>query len=254
MRTVYEILRAKRDGKELTREEIASLVAGVVSGDVADYQAAAFLMAAMINGLSTAEAAALTEAMRDSGETWDLSEFAPVVDKHSTGGVGDKVTLVLAPLVAAAGARVAMMSGRGLGHTGGTLDKLATIPGFRTNLDLAQVRQVLRKVGAALFAQTDSIAPADRILYALRDVTGTVESLALITASILSKKLASGTTGHRLRREDGRRRLHEDGRGLARSRAFARRNDAGSGAPGLRLDHRHEPAPRAGRRKRARSR
>jgi pyrimidine-nucleoside phosphorylase len=195
VRTVYEILRAKRDGEELAREEIAALVAGVVSGDVADYQAAAFLMAAMINGLSTAEAAALTEAMRDSGESWDLSEFAPVVDKHSTGGVGDKVTLVLAPLVAAAGSRVAMMSGRGLGHTGGTLDKLAAIPGFRTDLDLPRVRQVLQKVGAALFAQTDAIAPADRILYALRDVTGTVESLALITASILSKKLASGTTG-----------------------------------------------------------
>ncbi len=195
MRTVYEMLRAKRDGEELAREEIAGLVAGVVSGEVADYQAAAFLMAAMINGLSTAEAAALTEAMRDSGETWDLSDLAPVVDKHSTGGVGDKVTLVLAPLVAAAGARVAMMSGRGLGHTGGTLDKLAAIPGFRTDLDLPRVRQVLHKVGAALFAQTDAIAPADRILYALRDVTGTVESLALITASILSKKLASGTTG-----------------------------------------------------------
>jgi len=195
VKTIYEILRAKRDGQELASEEIAALVSGVVSGDVADYQAAAFLMAAVINGLSTAEAAALTEAMRDSGEIWDLSEFAPVVDKHSTGGVGDKVTLVLAPLVAAAGARVAMMSGRGLGHTGGTLDKLAAIPGFRTDLDLPRVRETLRKVGAALFAQTDAVAPADRILYALRDVTGTVESLALITASILSKKLASGTNG-----------------------------------------------------------
>ena len=195
MRTIYEILRAKRDGKELAAEEIASLVGGLVSGQVADYQAAAFLMAAMINGLSTAEAAALTEAMRDSGEKWDLSDLAPVVDKHSTGGVGDKVTLVLAPLVAACGVRVGMMSGRGLGHTGGTLDKLAAIPGFRTDLDERGVRQMLQKVGAALFAQTDAIAPADRILYALRDVTGTVESLSLITASILSKKLASGTTG-----------------------------------------------------------
>jgi pyrimidine-nucleoside phosphorylase/thymidine phosphorylase len=195
VRTIYEILRAKRDGKELAPAEIASLVGGLVSGEVADYQAAAFLMAAMINGLSTAEAAALTEAMRDSGEKWDLSDLAPVVDKHSTGGVGDKVTLVLAPLVAACGVRVGMMSGRGLGHTGGTLDKLAAIPGFRTDLDERRVRQMLQKVGAALFAQTDAIAPADRILYALRDVTGTVESLSLITASILSKKLASGTTG-----------------------------------------------------------
>jgi pyrimidine-nucleoside phosphorylase len=195
VRTVYEILRAKRGGEELPREEIAYLVQGVVSGEVPEYQAAAFLMAAVILGMSTAETAALTEAMRDSGEKWDLSDLAPVLDKHSTGGVGDKVSLVLAPLVAAAGGRVAMMSGRGLGHTGGTLDKLATIPGFRTGLEFPQVREALTKVGAALFAQTDAIAPADRILYALRDVTGTVESISLIVASILSKKLASGTTG-----------------------------------------------------------
>ncbi len=195
MRSVYQILRAKRDGGELSREELAYLVAGVVSGEVPDYQAAAFLMAAVIRGLSTAEMAALTEAMRDSGDSWDLSDLAPVVDKHSTGGVGDKTTLVLAPLVAAAGGRVGMMSGRGLGHTGGTLDKLAAIPGFRTDLDLPRVRKALTEVGAALFAQTDTVAPADRKLYALRDVTGTVESLGLIVASILSKKLASGTTG-----------------------------------------------------------
>ena len=195
MKTVYEILRAKRDGGELTRDEIVFLIQGVVSGDIPDYQISAFLMAAVIRGLSTIEMAALTEAMRDSGETWDLSDLAPVVDKHSTGGVGDKASLVLAPLVAAAGGRVGMMSGRGLGHTGGTLDKLASIPGFRTDLDLPRVRQALTEVGAALFAQTDSIAPADRTLYALRDVTATVESLGLIVASILSKKLASGTTG-----------------------------------------------------------
>lgn len=195
MRSVYEILRAKRDGQELTKEEIAFLIRGVVSGEVPDYQAAAFLMASVIRGLSTAEMAALTEAMRDSGEAWDLSDLAPVVDKHSTGGVGDKVTLPLSAIVAAAGARVGMMSGRGLGHTGGTLDKLAAIPGFRTDLDLPRVREALKKVGVALFAQTDAIAPADRKLYALRDVTGTVESLGLIVASILSKKLASGTTG-----------------------------------------------------------
>jgi pyrimidine-nucleoside phosphorylase len=195
VKTTYEVLRAKRDGQELTREEIQGLVKGVVDGTVPDYQTAAFLMACVIRGLSTAETAALTEAMRDSGDCWDLSDLAPVVDKHSTGGVGDKVTLPLAPLVAAAGARVGMMSGRGLGHTGGTLDKLAAIPGFRTDLDLAKVRQGLETVGAVLFQQTDSVAPADRTLYALRDVTATVESLPLIVASILSKKLASGTTG-----------------------------------------------------------
>ncbi|MGH9399265.1 MAG: thymidine phosphorylase [Thermoanaerobaculia bacterium] len=195
MRSVYEILRAKRDGQELTREQIQGFIAGVVSGEIPDYQTAAFLMASVIRGLTTAETAALTEAMRDSGDCWDLSDIAPVVDKHSTGGVGDKVTLPLAPMVAAAGARVGMMSGRGLGHTGGTLDKLASIPGFRTDLDLPRVKKALTTVGMALFQQTDSVAPADRTLYALRDVTGTVESLALITASILSKKLASGTHG-----------------------------------------------------------
>ena len=195
MKTVYEILRAKRDGQELTKEEIQGFIAGVVDGQIPDYQTAAFLMASVIRGLTTAETAALTEAMRDSGDCWDLSDLAPVVDKHSTGGVGDKVTLPLAPMVAAAGARVGMMSGRGLGHTGGTLDKLAAIPGFRTDLDLPRVKKALTTVGMALFQQTDSVAPADRTLYALRDVTGTVESLALITASILSKKLASGTHG-----------------------------------------------------------
>jgi pyrimidine-nucleoside phosphorylase len=195
LRSVYELLRAKRDGQELTAEEIDSFVRGVVAGSVPDYQAAAFLMASVIRGMTIAETAALTAAMRDSGECWDLSDLAPVVDKHSTGGVGDKITLPLAPLVAAAGARVAMMSGRGLGHTGGTLDKLAAIPGFRTDLDLPMVRRALEAVGMALFQQTDAVAPADRTLYALRDVTGTVESLALITASILSKKLASGTHG-----------------------------------------------------------
>src|ERR1700694_5995110 len=175
MKSIYEILRAKRDGRELAKDEIAFLIQGIVSGEVPDYQAAAFLMAAVIRDLSTAETAALTEAMRDSGDSWDLSDLAPVVDKHSTGGVGDKATLVLAPLVAAAGGRVGMMSGRGLGHTGGTLDQLAAIPGFRTDLDLAKVRKGLQTVGAVLFQQTDSVAPADRNLYALRDATGARE-------------------------------------------------------------------------------
>jgi pyrimidine-nucleoside phosphorylase len=195
VRSVYEILRAKRDGCELAADEIARLVEGAVDGSISDYQVAAFLMAVAIRGMTTAESAALTLAMRDSGEVWDLGDLAPVVDKHSTGGVGDKVTLVLAPLVAACGARVGIMSGRGLGHTGGTLDKLAAIPGFRTAVTLDQFRNLLKTVGAALVGQTEEIAPADRVLYALRDVTGTVESIPLIAASILSKKLACGTTG-----------------------------------------------------------
>ncbi len=254
MTSVYEILRAKRDGRELSKEEIGYLVRGVVSGEVPDYQAAAFLMAAVIRGLSTPETVALTEAMRDSGESWDLSDLAPVVDKHSTGGVGDKATLVLAPLVAAAGGRVGMMSGRGLGHTGGTLDKLAAIPGFRTDLELPRVREALSTVGAALFAQTDAIAPADRTLYALRDVTGTVESLGLIVASILSKKLASGTTGIVFDVKTGNGaflKTVEESRALGPGPG---RHLPGRRPAGLGLDHGHEPAagPRRGQRSRGR--
>jgi thymidine phosphorylase len=192
MRTIYEILRDKRDGRELAPEDIASLVGGVVSGEVADYQAAAFLMAAMINGLSVSEAAALTEAMRDSGEKWDLSDLAPVVDKHSTGGVGDKVSLILAPVVAACGGFVPMISGRGLGHTGGTLDKLASIPGYETAPSIYRLQATVVTTGCAIVGPTAEIAPADRRLYAIRDVTATVDSIPLITASILSKKLAEG--------------------------------------------------------------
>ena len=182
----------KRDGQELGEGEIADFVVGVTSGAIPDDQAAAFLMAVCIRGMTTRETAALTFGMMRSGETWDLSRHGFVADKHSTGGVGDKATLVLAPLLAAVGVKAGMMSGRGLGHTGGTLDKLEAIPGFRTGLPKADFDRLLDTVGCALIGQTDSIAPADRRLYALRDVTGTVESIPLITASILSKKLATG--------------------------------------------------------------
>lgn len=182
----------KRDGNELTEGEIGDFVAGATSGAITDEQAAALLMAICCRGMTTAETAALTFAMMRSGDTWDLSRHGFVADKHSTGGVGDKSTLVLAPLLAAVGVKAGMMSGRGLGHTGGTLDKLEAIPGFKTALPRQDFDRLLDTVGCALIGQTDSVAPADRRLYALRDVTGTVESIPLITASILSKKLATG--------------------------------------------------------------
>ncbi|HZI18733.1 MAG TPA: thymidine phosphorylase [Pyrinomonadaceae bacterium] len=188
-----DIIRKKRDGEELAPEEVASFVRGVVSGVWADYQASALLMAVYLNGMSAAEQQALTEQMLRSGETLDFSGVSrPKADKHSTGGVGDKTSLVLAPLVAACGVAVPMISGRGLGHTGGTLDKLEAIPGYRVRLELSEFRSVLDRVGFAMMGQTAEIAPADRKIYALRDATETVESLPLIVASIMSKKLAAG--------------------------------------------------------------
>jgi len=188
-----DVIRKKRDGQELSRAEIAHLVDGYTRGEIPDYQVSAWLMAALLRGLTRAETAAFTDSMLHSGQVLDLSEFpAAKVDKHSTGGVGDKTSLVLAPLAAAGGLVVPMISGRGLGHTGGTLDKLESIPGFRVDLSIARLREVLRECGCAMIGQTAEIAPADRKFYALRDVTGTVESPFLICASIMSKKLAEG--------------------------------------------------------------
>jgi pyrimidine-nucleoside phosphorylase len=190
---VVDLIRRKRDSGELTREEIEELVATYTRGDVPDYQMSAWLMAVVLRGMSRPEIAALTEAMLHSGRVLDFSDLlGRKVDKHSTGGVGDKPSLVIAPIVAAGGVKVPMISGRGLGHSGGTLDKLEAIPGFNVNLSLAEFRRVLETCGCALIGQTAEIAPADKKIYALRDVTGTVESPALICASIMSKKLAEG--------------------------------------------------------------
>ena len=188
-----DIIRRKRDGAELSREEIAFFVKGVTSGEVAEYQMSAWLMAVFLKGMTDAEQSALTEAMLHSGEILDFSDIAkPKADKHSTGGVGDKTSLLIAPMAAAAGVCVPMISGRGLGHTGGTLDKLESIPGYRVNLSLKEFRSVLEEVGFAMNGQTAEIAPADKKLYAMRDATATVEAIPLIVASIISKKGAAG--------------------------------------------------------------
>ncbi|MFL5607783.1 MAG: thymidine phosphorylase, partial [Gemmatimonadaceae bacterium] len=190
------LIERKRDGGRVEAGEWRALANAYATGHVPDYQMAAFLMACYLRGLDRVETHALTEAMLHSGQTLDLAYLdRPRVDKHSTGGVGDKVSIVLAPLIASLGVAVPMMSGRGLGHTGGTLDKLESIPGFRTDLSLAEATAQLESLNCALLGQTSQIAPADRKMYALRDATGTVESIPLIAASIMSKKLAEGLTG-----------------------------------------------------------
>lgn len=188
-----EIIRRKRDGDTLTSAEIAAFIGGLARDEIGEGQVAAFAMAVFLRGMSAAETIALTLAMRDSGQVLRWSDLpGPIVDKHSTGGIGDKVSLVLAPVLAACGAFVPMLSGRGLGHTGGTLDKLESVPGYEVAPDIERLRKVVREAGCAIVGQTATLAPADRRLYAIRDVTATVESIPLITASILSKKLAAG--------------------------------------------------------------
>ena len=219
----YEVIHAKRDGRPIPAAELAALVDGFTRGEVPDYQMAAFCMAVFFRGMDAEEVSALTEAMLRSGDVLDLSDVPGAkVDKHSTGGVGDKVSLALAPLVAACGVRVPMISGRGLGHTGGTLDKLEAIPGFRTDLPPDRFRALVREVGACLVGQTARLAPADRRLYALRDVTATVESIPLIAASIMSKKLAEGIDALALDVKVGPgafMKRTEDARALARTLA-----------------------------------
>jgi thymidine phosphorylase len=196
VRPTKELLRDKRDGKALTPDELRAIATGIGDGALSDAQVAAFAMAVFFRGLDRTELPAFTLGMRDSGTVLDWSDIdKPVLDKHSTGGVGDKVSLILAPLVAACGGAVPMISGRGLGHTGGTLDKLETIPGYNATPDAALMGKVVREVGCVIGGQTDDLAPADRKLYAIRDATGSVEAIPLIVSSILSKKLAAGLGG-----------------------------------------------------------
>ena len=244
MRAV-DIIRKKRDGEALTAGEIAAMVSGSATGEVADYQWAALLMAILWRGMNARETAALTDAMIRSGRIIDLSHIpGRKVDKHSTGGVGDKTSLILAPIAAAAGVPVPMVSGRGLGHTGGTLDKLESIPGFRVDLDLDQYQDVLARCGLVMIGQTSEIAPADKFLYALRDATATVESIPLIAASIMSKKLAEGIDGLVLDVKTGggafMQRL-DDSRALAEAMCAI---GAGSGQGHGRADHADGPAAR----------
>jgi pyrimidine-nucleoside phosphorylase len=220
MRAV-DIIRAKRDGEALSREAIEWFVRGVTDGSWEDYQASALLMAIVLKGMDAVETAWLTEAMANSGDRVSLDHIPGIkVGKHSTGGVGDKVSIVLAPLAAACGVVVPKMSGRGLGHTGGTLDKLESIPGFRIALSLDEYKRIIAEVGCCLISQTETIAPADKKLYALRDVTATVESLPLIASSVMSKKLAEGSTALVLDVKCGRgafMQRPQDARALARS-------------------------------------
>ena len=220
MRAV-DIIRAKRDGEALSREAIESFVRGVTDGSWEDYQASALLMAIVLKGMNAVETGWLTHAMAQSGDRVVLDHISGIkVGKHSTGGVGDKVSIVLAPLAASCGVVVPKMSGRGLGHTGGTLDKLESIPGFRIVLSLDEYKKILAEIGCCLISQTENIAPADKKLYALRDVTATIESLPLIAASVMSKKLAEGSTALVLDVKCGRgafMQRPDDARALARA-------------------------------------
>ncbi len=225
------IIENKRDGRELPAADIRRIIRGYAAGEVPDYQVAALAMAIYFRGMTAAETAALTASMQQTGATMDFSDLPqPKIDKHSTGGVGDKISLILAPLAAAAGLAVPMIAGRGLGATGGTIDKLESIPGFRTNLNTAEFKNVLRQCGCSIISQSADIAPADKRLYALRDVTGTVPSIPLIVASILSKKLAAGLDGLVLDVKWGRGAFMED---YAAARQLAARLTETAGELGL---------------------
>ena len=230
MYSVYELLNKKRRGAPLERREIEFFVEGFTRGTIPEYQMSALLMAIAINGMIAEEMATLTQAMLRSGEQWHLRDsYDFIADKHSTGGVGDKVSLVLSPWVAACGVKIGMLSGRGLGHTGGTLDKLEAIPGFNARLSREEFDRCVAEAGCVISTSTEGIAPADRKIYALRDVTGTVESLPLITASIMSKKLAMGASGLILDVKTGSgafMRIYQDSKALAQSLIAAA---AGSG-------------------------
>ncbi len=230
MYSVYELLNKKRRGGPLDPREIEFFVEGFTRGTIPEYQMSALLMAIAINGMTAEEMATLTQAMLRSGEQWHLrSEYDFIADKHSTGGVGDKVSLVLSPWVAACGVQIGMLSGRGLGHTGGTLDKLEAIPGFNARLSRKEFERCVADAGCVISTSTEGIAPADKKIYALRDVTGTVESLPLITASIMSKKLAMGASGLILDVKTGSgafMRIYQDSKALAQSLIAAA---AGSG-------------------------
>jgi len=227
---VYEVLNRKRRGAPLDQREIELFIERYTRGEIPDYQMSALLMAIAINGMTAEEMATLTQSMLRSGDEWHLrSEYDFIADKHSTGGVGDKVSLVLSPWVAACGIKIGMLSGRGLGHTGGTLDKLEAIPGFNARLSREQFDQSIADSGCVISTSTDGIAPADKKIYALRDVTGTVESLPLITASIMSKKLAMGASALILDVKTGSgafMRRYQDSKALAQSLIAAA---AGSG-------------------------
>ena len=206
-----DVIRAKRDGGELSDEQIRFLVSGLADGSLPAAQVASLAMAVFLNGMAFDETSNLTIEMANSGTVLDWSDEGldgPVVDKHSTGGVGDKVSFLLAPIAAACGCYVPMISGRGLGHTGGTTDKVESIPGYQSGPDFETFRKVVKSVGCAIIGQTDDLAPADRRLYAIRDVTGTVASVPLITASILSKKIAAGLEAPGHGHQGGARRIH----------------------------------------------